>query len=56
MKGFQKSMTDSMAIIDDKIKVLENLESELERGNKRIARDKTDYLLQMRTIYTQVEK
>ena len=38
-------MDESIKLINDKIKTLDTLEAELERGVKRNARDKTDYLL-----------
>jgi len=43
-------MKESINLLDEKMKILENLESELESGIKRNARDKTDYLLQMRAL------
>lgn len=49
-------MKNSIAFLEDKMKTLENLESELERGVKRNARDKTDYLLQMKFMQNNVEK
>eukprot|EP00347_Sterkiella_histriomuscorum_P009370 403341474 len=56
IKQFQQDMTDSIQYLEEKMKILENLESELERGVKRNARDKTDYLLQIRALSKQVEK
>eukprot|EP00347_Sterkiella_histriomuscorum_P010296 403376849 len=56
IKQFQQDMTDSIQFLEEKMKILENLESELERGVKRNARDKTDYLLQIRALSKQVEK
>ena len=49
-------MKESINLLDEKMKILENLESELESGIKRNARDKTDYLLQMRALQLNTEK